>query len=308
MKESKAEKRESEKFRTIAPAASPFHFPNFHLFRFPALSLFFSPPFPMNLTHFQTHGYQVLKNIIDRDVVQSLLTYLSADADDALTLLMADLRCNDISTLCQRIDEVAQRPDFEKVPKEQKLVMSGHFPVETRLSRTLWQVPRLTAVRSMLETALNHTQLYMHMPPTARFVLPGNKHAAVPAHQDISYNKHMSDFVTLWVPLTKIDDQCGGVAVFPGSGDPVEQLDNHDQKFWLSGVPTDGLPKVHCTMDAGDALLLNKWIIHESMPNLAGRVRYSIDFRFFSGRDLSSKHLLDMQSWRVIEPAKQTAA
>ncbi len=274
----------------------------------PNLSLSCFLAFPMDLTHFHTHGYQVLPDIIDRDVVQSLVTYLSSDADDALTLLMADLRCNDIVALCQRIDEVAARPDFEKVPKDQRLVMSGHFPIETRLSRTLWQVPKLSVVRSVLETVLNHQQLYMHMPPTARFVLPGNKHAAVPAHQDVSYNKHMSDFVTLWVPLTKIDDECGGVAVFPGSGEPVERLDNFDQKFWLQGVPTQGLPKVHCTMNAGDALLLNKWIIHESMPNLSRRVRYSIDFRFFSASEQSSKHLLDMQNWRVIEPAKQTAA
>lgn len=262
----------------------------------------------MDLTHFHTHGYQVLHNVIDREVVQSTLTYLSADADDALTLLMADMRCNDVTTLCKRIDEVASRPDFEKVPKDQRMVMSGHFPLETRLSRTLWQIPKLKSVRSVLENVLNHNELYMHMPPTARFVLPGNKHAGVPAHQDVSYNKHMSDFVTLWVPLTKIDDQCGGVAVFPGSGQPVERLENFDQKFWLQGINTNGLPRVHCTMEAGDALLLNKWIVHESVPNTSNRIRYSIDHRFFSGRDLSSKHLLDMQNWRVIEPAKQSAA
>ena len=260
----------------------------------------------MDLTHFQSHGYQVLPGVIDRETVRSLLTYLAADADDALTLLMADLRCNDVTTLCKRIDETASRPDFDKVPKDQRLVMSGHFPLETRLSRTLWQVPKLAAVRAVLEHVLGGSDLFMHMPPTARFVLPGNKHAAVPAHQDISYNKHMADFVTLWVPLTRIDDQCGGVAVFPGSGQPVERLESFDQKFWLQGVSTEGFPRVHCTMDAGDALLLNKWIIHESVANLSSRIRYSIDFRFFRGRDQSSKHLLDLQNWRVIEPAKQT--
>jgi hypothetical protein len=262
----------------------------------------------MDLTHFQTHGYQILPGVIDREVVRSLLTYLSADADDALTLLMADLRCNDVGTLCRRIDDVAARPDFEKVPKEQRQVMSGHFPLETRLSRTLWQVPKLSSVRGVLEGALRSNSLFMHMPPTARFVLPANRHAAVPAHQDISYNKHMADFVTLWVPLTRIDDECGGVAVFPGSGDPVERLKDPDQKFWLKGVSTDGYPRVHCKMDAGDALLLNKWIIHESVANTSNRIRYSIDFRFFSDREQSSKHLLDMQNWRVIEPAKPAAA
>ena len=98
------------------------------------------------------------------------------------------------------------------------------------------------------------------------------------------------------------------MAVFEGSGKPVELLEDRDQKFWLKGVPTDGYNKVHCTMDVGDALLLNKWIIHESVANTSNRIRYSIDFRFFSGRESSSKHLLDMQSWRVVEPAARTPA
>lgn len=242
------------------------------------------PDLLMDLTPFHTQGYQVLPNLVDRDVVQSLMTYLSADADDALTLLMADLRCNDLSTLCKRIDEIAAGPDFQKVPRDQKRVMSGDFPVETSQSRTLWQVPKLASVRSVLEAALNHTHLYMHLPPAARFVLPGVRQAAIKAHQDVSDNPHLSDFVTLWVPLTKIDDQCGGITVI------------------------DGQNRIHCRMEAGDALLLSKWIMHESMPNVSGRVCYSLDFQFFTGRDLSSKRLLDMQNWRVIEPVRQSAA
>ncbi len=262
-----------------------------------------------DLSFFHQNGYQVLRDVIDVNVAKNLLAFLSSDADDALTLLMADLRCNGIGALCQRIDDAARKPDFEAIPKDQRMVMSGHFPLETRLSRTLWQIPKLDSVREVLRAALGHDELFMHMPPTARFVLPGNKHAGVPAHQDTSYNKHMTDFVTLWVPLTRIDERCGGVAVFEGSGQPVELLEDREQKFWLKGVPTDGFNKVHCTMDIGDALLLNKWIIHESVPNTSNRIRYSIDTRYFSGREQSSKHLLDMQTWRVIEPGvKQPAA
>lgn len=264
------------------------------------------------MTPFHTHGYQVIPGVVDHEVVRSLLTYLSADADDALTLLMADLRCPDLAGLKRRMDEMVDGPELGKLTRDQRMIISGHFPLETRLSRTLWQVPRLAAVRRVLETALGATQLYMHMPPTARFVLPGNRHAAVPAHQDVSYNRHMNDFVTLWVPLTPIDQQCGGVAVYPGTGSPIERQSPSEapdaQKLWLNGVTTDGMPRVHCTMGIGDALLLNPWIVHESMPNLSSRVRYSVDFRFFARRENSSKHLLDMQTWQVVEPATQTAA
>ena len=57
----------------------------------------------------------------------------------------------------------------------------------------------------------------MHMPPTARFILPGNSAAAVPPHQDVSYNHHLTDFITAWVPFHPIDEESGGVAVFSGS-------------------------------------------------------------------------------------------
>ncbi|MEX2214894.1 MAG: phytanoyl-CoA dioxygenase family protein [Phycisphaeraceae bacterium] len=262
----------------------------------------------MNLQHFQEHGYQLLPNVIDRGVIERLLEFLAADADDALTLLMADLRIRRMEELAAKVDETFARPDFESVPKDQRLVMSGHFPLETRLSRTLWMVPKLPRVREVVEEALKHAELYMHLPPSARFVLPHNKHAAVPAHQDVSYNQPMSDFVTLWVPLVPIDDACGGIDVFEGSGQPVERLDDRSQKFWLNGVVTEGFNRKHCTMDVGDALLLNKWIVHESHANVSKRIRFSIDFRFFSGRDASSKHLLDMQTWKVIEPGRKVVA
>ena len=42
----------------------------------------------------------------------------------------------------------------------------------------------------------------------------GNRRA-VPAHQDVTYNKHLGTFCIVWVPLVEIDRSCGGMAVFP---------------------------------------------------------------------------------------------
>src|SRR5690606_32029103 len=140
----------------------------------------------------------------------------------------------------------------------------------------------------------------LHLPPTARFILPQNVHAAVPPHQDISYNKHVEDFFVLWIPYCKIDDHCGGVIVHKGTGQLPEQLQNFDRKFWLQVVPDLGYEKIHCTMYVGDALLLNKWVVHESAGNTSDRIRYSSDFRFFCGP--SSKHYLDLKDWTVVAP------
>jgi ectoine hydroxylase-related dioxygenase (phytanoyl-CoA dioxygenase family) len=66
----------------------------------------------------------------------------------------------------------------------------------------------------------------------------------------------------------------------------------------------DGYKPVHCRLHIGDVLLLNKHIIHASMPNHSIRTRFSIDFRFFGARDHSHKHYLDMQTWNVIAPGE----
>jgi len=261
-----------------------------------------------SLTFFRRHGYQVLHDIIDIDIAAEVGDFLIERSDAATQTLAQELDCSAPAELCAAIDNAYHRDDFEQLPHDLRLTMSGHFPLKTRLAKRLWLIPSLGRVQQMLRDVLEHDELYMHMPPTARFVMPGNAHAGVPAHQDISYNKHMSDFVTLWVPFVPITETCGGVAVFEGSGEPVEQLDDHAQKFWLKGISTDGFAKKHCTMHVGDALLLNRWIIHESMPNLSDRIRYSIDFRFFSGCNTSSKHLLDLQRWEVIEPSGRDRA
>lgn len=268
----------------------------------------------MDLTHFRQHGYQVLQNVIDTEVAAEVGSFLVESSDTAIDLLSSELNGGPNaprlkgSKLCAAIDHAYNHPDFEAIPHDLRLTMSGHFPIETRLAKRLWLIPSLVRVQAVLHEVLSDEALFMHMPPTARFVLPGNQHAAVPAHQDVSYNKHMSDFVTLWVPFVPITERCGGVAVFEGSGQPVEQLDDRSQKFWLKGLATDGFNKKHCTMNVGDALLLNRWIIHESMPNQSDHTRYSIDYRFFSSHESSSKHLLDLQRWEVIEPTDPSRA
>lgn len=182
---------------------------------------------------------------------------------------------------------------------------SGHFPLEIRLSPQLWELPRQESLQAILRDALDTRDLFMHMPPAARFIEPGNPLAAVPAHQDVSYNQHMSDFLTVWIPFVPIDDACGGVAVFEGSQQLPELLDDLSRDVWLKPVPTDGLRRVECQpMQPGDILLLNRWIIHESMPNRSSGPRLSIDLRFFGEAAHSTKHYLDCQTWTVVPPGE----
>jgi hypothetical protein len=258
---------------------------------------------PDDLQHFRQQGFLLLRNVLRPDTVDTVRPFLTGASDAALDQLRAAYGDRPLPELNNIIDRQAQRPDFEDIDDDLRMAMSGHYPREVRLSETLWAIPRDPGLREALETIFGQDELYMHMPPVARFVMPGNRHAGVPAHQDVSYNKHMRDFVTVWCPWVSINERCGGVAVFKNSNEPVERLDNTDQRFWLKGVPTAGHERVAFDMEPGDALVLSPWVIHQSVPNTSTGLRISTDCRFMPGPGMSSKHVLDMQAWRVLEPA-----
>jgi hypothetical protein len=256
----------------------------------------------MDLSFFDREGYQIIRGALPQSVVQGVGSFLNDSTEASVQKLMRTLGTDSLDGLRQSIQSAYDSDSFENLDYELRQIMSGHFPLQVRLAQTLWEVPRQPTIRNIVQSALRQSKLFMHLPPVARFVLPHHTHAAVPAHQDVSYNKHLDQFLTLWVPFTTIDDECGGVAVFEGSNKTSEVLEDFGKRFWLKGISTDGYRRIHCAMEPGDVLLLSRWIVHQSAPNTSNRTRTSIDFRFFGGQTQSQKHHLDLQTWQVIEP------
>ncbi|MCA6285875.1 phytanoyl-CoA dioxygenase family protein [Phenylobacterium sp.] len=258
---------------------------------------------------FLVDGYQVFENIVPMKVIQEVRSFLSDKINETLEPAKREIGSALDSDVVQVIGDIAagRRGGVGSLSKSTRDALSGHFSLEARLSQILWKVPYSEKFQSILRTLLASDDLYMHMPPTARYVLPGNIHAGVPPHQDISYNKHMSNFVTIWVPFVDIDESCGGVTVYEGSGQaPEYSVEQPSSDFWLQGVPTEGYMPVHCTMKAGSVLALNKWVIHGSAANRSSDIRISTDFRFFGAADRSTKHYLDMKRRHVIQPEQET--
>jgi hypothetical protein len=257
----------------------------------------------IDVTFFREEGYQVLRGLVDPVVVAQVREFLEAELSASAGMVRRALGVDDegadLATVAKQAVESGR---FDELEFETQQLLSGHFALNTRLSDRLWPIASQPGVRSVLEAIFEDNRLFMHMPPAARWVLPGYRQSGVPAHQDVSYNQHMSDFVTLWVPLVRTDEECGGVAVFAGSHAPQERPTQKSDRFWLESVGTAGFTRVHESMEPGDALLLNRWIVHESMPNRSARMRLSIDYRFFCGRDQSTKHHLDLQRMEVIAP------
>lgn len=254
---------------------------------------------------FAEEGVVVIKQALPAAVCRATHDYLADALNDTAGLFARHGIAADAPEAGAQVGRLLDEP--AAVPAEDRHVLLGHFPLPVRLSEALWQIPLALAQQPLLYALLGATRLFVHMPPTARFVLPGNVKAAVPAHQDVTYNKHLGPFCVVWVPLVEIDRACGGMAVYPRtqgrgelfSGDAVAPADG-----WIPGVEVAGLERVELyPLTPGDVVVMGNETVHESMPNLSSRTRLSVDFRFFGDNSRSSKHYLDLAERRVVAPA-----
>ena len=255
----------------------------------------------MQLDFFHAEGWQVIRDLVPLELIAAERTFLETQMERALALLLPETPYPDLDALIADLPAIQQRPEWRHpLSPAAKSILSGHFDLQTRLAPELRLIPGCTPVRALIQALFPGERLRMHMPPTARFILPGHDLASVPAHQDISYNPHLSNFVTLWCPLVPVDAACGGVLIYQGSQTLAAQPVTATADFWLTGIATTGYKPIFTPMQPGDVLLLNRWIVHASMPNRSARVRFSIDHRFFSGH--SHKHYLELDSGEVVAP------
>lgn len=256
-----------------------------------------------DLESFEANGYWIGRNILDIEMVNRTRCFLQERLEYCQAFLCKTFGVEDTFALTQLIKHLNKNDlDISQYSDEFKSILSGHFDLQTRLDPALWGVASEPLLQAILKKLFQTSHLRMHMPPTARFVFPGNQFAAVPAHQDISYNKHMGNFVTVWVPFTTIDELCGGVRVFPEMAPKRELLDTMTREFWLNPLDIEGNAGISCYLNPGDVLVFNQWIVHSSVPNLSEKVRLSVDYRFFGGSSASTKHYLDLSTRQVIAP------
>src|SRR5262245_3505512 len=233
---------------------------------------------------FRNEGVVALKQILPVAVCGPVRDYLLASLDELADLFAQygiSLRAPDAG---QQVERLLEREPAAVLP-EHRHVLLGHFPLPVRLGEALWAIPLHLSNNSIPHDLLKAQRLFVHMPPAARFVLPGNSKAAVPAHQDVSYNKHLGSFCVVWVPLVEIDERCGGMAVFPqtqGLGELFEGESVAATDGWIPPIKTAGFERVELRpLSPGDIVVMGNETVHESLPNTSDWIRVSIDFRFF---------------------------
>lgn len=255
---------------------------------------------------FADEGLVIITQALPSTVCRPTAEYLAAALEQISDVLAAYGIAPDAPDRGGQVERLLVSRGAE-IPAEDRHVLRGHFPLSVRLSEELWRIPLHLADHPFLYDILGTKRLFMHMPPTARFVLPGNIEAAVPAHQDISYNKHLGAFCVVWVPLVDIDGACGGMAAYPrshGCGELLKGAFAAAPDHWLPGIDTAKFERVELQpLTPGDVVVMGHETVHESIPNRSDRTRLSIDFRFFGDNSRSSKHFLDLAHRRVVAPA-----
>lgn len=257
---------------------------------------------------FEREGLLVVKDLLPALAVHSVEHFLRtalAELEPIYTrygLSMAD------PALAEQLSKLIHEPP-RGLSASHKHTFLGHFPLDVRLDRALWTIPRALSRHPLLPALLGTRRLYAHMPPTARYVLPHCALARVPLHQDVSYNRHLTSFCVVWAPLVPIDEACAGMAAYPRSHTREEMLPTaavNAAEGWLPPIDAASIDPaqrlVLSPLQPGDVVILAARTFHESLANHSDRVRLSVDYRFFGETARSTKHYLDIDADVVVAP------
>lgn len=129
--------------------------------------------------------------------------------------------------------------------------------------------------------------LLVHPRKIARVSFPDNPRGVTPPHQDFRYIQGTTDVFTAWVPLLPCPPELGGLRVLRGSHErgllPVEA----ENVVMGITIPTDDDDPDWATAayEPGDVLVFHSLTVHGALPNHAGTLRLSADFRYQSANE-----------------------
>jgi hypothetical protein len=253
---------------------------------------------------FDSKGYRLERSVLDPSATGEARDLLLA-RKERLHRLLEEWTGEPIPDNAAFARHQARIPEYTAggLPVDLRHYLVGEFDLDTRLDLRICRVLATPGVREWLTGFLGTSRYYVHYPPMVRFKMADAPGSILPAHQDFTYNRHLSDFITVWVPLVDIDDEVGGLILYDGShlDGSVEHAPNGP---WAHGLPKPAqLPYARhaAHMKVGDALLFPPQLIHESAPHRsATRLRYSIDFRVFVAPEDTAKSYFDPFDERVV--------
>jgi hypothetical protein len=239
------------------------------------------------LDNFNNDGYLHLNKFINENLIEDVSRFLDQE------IQFLDQPRSELELVI--VDDGATLQELE----------SGNVRRATKGNSMLWNILRYSEdLQFILKALLRTDLLFMHMYPSPRIVRPNNLKALVPAHVDRAYNQHLSNFVTLWVPIDSFEVDQGGLDVWPASHNKKYNQESKSG-LWYKGIVADAASRKSILVEKGDCVILHENILHASRGNFSNKIRKSIDFRFFRSPQDTTKHYLDCSSWTVIDPIQK---
>ena len=115
--------------------------------------------------------------------------------------------------------------------------------------------------------------------PSIRFDMKGEEQFLTKNHQDVR-SIRTNKCITVWIPLTKMDDQHGTINVYPKTFEMG--LVEHNLIEGHIEFPKEKLEGYECIQvdaDLCDLVLMNSLNVHSSYPNKSDQVK--VNFQFF---------------------------
>lgn len=202
--------------------------------------------------NFRMSGLEVFRNLIPRSHVESLLSdWQSASSSSSDTRVL------------------------------------GFNPVESLdLPSSLVSLSRSKEVLSIVSTIFGYNVGVFKRRVVAK---DGSYKGSIFLHQDTGYQRGTMEKASLFIALTDINENSGGLEFLLGTHkfgylDDAGEID--------SGILGDW-PRLKPTLKKGDAVLMDSRLWHSSGPNESGLPRVMTDFIYQNGNDASSIEVID---------------
>jgi ectoine hydroxylase-related dioxygenase (phytanoyl-CoA dioxygenase family) len=148
------------------------------------------------------------------------------------------------------------------------------------------------AHRALLELArvILGQEIRLYPNYSVRPKLPENRRTEVLWHQDAGYTSETADvlrMMNVWTPLVPVNVENGCMEFIPGShkwGVVPHEKDEYYLRIHDDYIKPVEADAVRIEIVPGDVVIFSNLLFHRGLPNRAGHVRWSLDFRYQDAR------------------------
>jgi len=248
-------------------------------------------PLPVEIKEF----YNQMGYVIGEGILTDLIPDIQEDIRNVVRLARDRARLPKLDSSSENFDsgliELA-RTDRNKVGEI--------YDLTNNLVTTKKMSTHPLVLRSIQEL-IGTKKLYLNLNSVVRMDIPGEQKFLFPWHQDFPYTLGSSDGISIWAPLVDLTGEEGGLDVLPEShkkgilpsyldasgrqGHYVPRLDS-----WLKNMKIQNIK-----VKAGDVIFFSVHLVHRSVPNKLGKIRWSSQFRY---SNFENKPALE-RGWRM---------